>query len=198
MADCFITRQGGNGKSQPLVLFEGTDVGYSLVDGFTGFSAYYTDTSAGADTAITQGIDTSTESRYGYRIAKAYSISDSGANYTDSAVISSNEEIDLTPYSMLLVDFYGYCDNSEISYVTSANMMAAYFRVDRPDKLPQSNTAYDWTDWDNMGMSYHKNSKYYFDVSQLTGKHYLCFGIYHGKYATGYTNGIKLYKMSLM
>ena len=25
MADCFITRQGGNGKSQPLVLFEGTD-----------------------------------------------------------------------------------------------------------------------------------------------------------------------------
>ena len=53
MADCFLTRQGGDGKSQPLVLFEGTDKGYSLADGFTGFSEYYTDTPAGGIDYVT-------------------------------------------------------------------------------------------------------------------------------------------------
>ena len=200
MADCFImkhNRVGGDGNVQPLVLFEGSDAGYTLAGGFTGFSEYYTDTPAWANIEITQLIDSSTESQYGYKIAKSFSADSATGNYTDSAVISSNEEIDLTPYSMLLIDFYGFC-NYDISYVSDAEKMAAYFKIDRPDILPQSKIAYDWTGWDNIGMSYHRNGKYYFDISQISGKHYLSFGIYHGNYNVGKTNGIKIYKMTLI
>lgn len=194
MADCFITRRGGDGKSQPLVLFEGTDEGYSLADGFTGFSQY---SQGGADIAITKRIDTTNESQYGYRIAKSWSIDGEKANYTDSVIISSNELVDLTNYNTVCVDFYGYCDYST-SNMSDANDMAAYFRVDLPKTLPQSNKAYDWSGWDNMRMNYRKRGKYYFDVSHLTGKHHLYFGIFHGKYDVGYTNGIKIYKMTLV
>ena len=197
MADYYPIFAGQGADVQPLVLFEGTDEGYTLADGFTGFSAYYTDTPAWANIEITQLINSSTESQYGYKIAKSFSADSATGNYTDSAVISSNEEIDLTPYSMLLIDFYGFC-NYDITTVSSAEKMAAYFRVDRPDILPQSKIAYDWTGWDNIGMSYHRNGKYYFDVSQISGKHYLSFGIYHGDYNEGKTNGIKIYKMTLI
>ena len=177
-----------------LILFEGTDEGYSLADGFTGFSQY---SQAGADIAITKRIDTTDESQYGYRIAKSWSIDGEKANYTDSVIISSNELVDLTNYNTVCIDFYGYCDY-RTSNMSDANDMAAYFRVDLPKTLPQSKVAYDWTEWDNMGMNYHKRGKYYFDVSHLTGKHDLCFGIFHGTYDIGYTNGIKIYKMTLM
>ena len=177
-----------------LILFEGTDDGYTLADGFTGFSQY---SQGGADIAITQYIDTMNESQYGYRIAKAWSIDGKNANYTDSVIISSNELVDLTNYNTVCIDFHGHCDYST-SNMSKANNMAAYFRIDRPDILPQSKVAYDWSGWDNMGMNYRKRGKYYFDVSHLTGKHYLCFGIFHGTYDIGYTNGIKIYKMTLM
>ena len=190
MADCFINRQGGNGKSQPLVLFEGTDEGYSLADGFTGFSKY---SQGVADINIDKTVDTTTESQYGYRIAKPWSIDGAEANYTDSVVVSSNEPIDLTNHNTVCIDFYGYCD-----YGSTSNLMGAYFKIDKPDILPQSKVAYDWTGWDDMCMYYRKYGKYYFDVSQLTGKHDLCFGIFHGTYQTGYTNGIKIYKMTLI
>ena len=197
MADYYPIFAGQGADVQPLVLFQGTDEGYSLADGFTGFSGYYTDTPAWANIEITQLIDSSTESQYGYKIAKSFSANSATGNYTDSAVISSNEEIDLTPYNMLLIDFYGFC-NYDISTVSSAEEMAAYFKIDRPDILPQSKIAYDWTGWDNVGMSYHRSGKYYFDVSQISGKHYLSFSIYHGDYNEGKTNGIKIYKMTLV
>ena len=196
MADCFIVRRGGKPDKfvQPLVLFEGTDDSYTLADGFTGFSLY---SQGVTDININKTVDATTESQYGYRIAKPWSINGAEANYTDSIVVSSNELIDLTNYNTICIDFYGHCDysTSDMSY---ANDMAAYFKIDRPDILPQSKVAYDWSGWDNMGMNYHKRSKYYFDVSQLTGKHDLCFGIFHGTYQTGYTNGIKIYKMTLV
>lgn len=190
-------KKGGDVHQQPLVLFEGSDAGYTLAVGFTGFSAYYTDTPAGADLAINQTIDKSKESKYGYRLAKAYSISGGDANYTDSAVISSNEEIDLTNYSKLYIDFYGHSD-LDTTYIPDGKKMAAYFRIGRPDTLPQSDTAYDWTGWDNMFMNYRSYGRYYFDISELIGAHYLCFGIFHGNYDVGYTNGIKIYKITLM
>lgn len=177
-----------------LILFEGTDEGYSLADGFTGFSQYSQGLS---DIQIKNIIDATTESRYGYRIAKPWSIDGEKANYTDSVVTSSNELIDLTNYNTICIDFYGYCDYST-SNMSKANDMAAYFKIDKPDNLPQSKVAYDWTGWDNMCMHYRKYGKYYFDVSHLTGKHNLCFGIFHGTYDIGYTNGIQIYKMTLM
>lgn len=192
-----VRQKGGDITIQPIVLFEGTDEGYLLADGFTGFSAYYTDTPAGANLAINQTIDKSKESKYGYRLAKAYSISGGDANYTDSAVISSNEMIDLTNYSKIYIEFYGHSD-LDTTYIPDGKKMAAYFRIDRPDTLPQSNTAYDWTDWDNMYMNYRSYGRYYFDISELIGAHYLCFGIFHGDYDVGYTNGIKIYKITLM
>ena len=194
MADYYPIFAGQGADVQPLVLFQGTDEGYSLADGFTGFSQY---SQGGADIAITKRIDTMTESQYGYRIAKSWSIDGENANYTDSVIISSNELVDLTNYNTICIDFYGYCDYST-SDMSDANDMAAYFRVDLPKTLPQSKVAYDWSGWDNMGMNYHKRGKYYFDVSQMTGKHDLCFGIFHGTYQTGYTNGIKIYKMTLI
>lgn len=177
-----------------LILFEGTDEGYSLADGFTGFSQY---SQGVADIKINKVIDATTESQYGYRIAKPWSINGAEANYTDSAVITSNEPIDLTNHNTVCIDFYGHCDY-RTSDMSDANDMAAYFRVDLPKTLPQSKVAYDWSGWDNMGMNYHKRGKYYFDVSHLTGKHDLCFGIFHGTYDIGYTNGIKIYKMTLI
>ena len=194
MADYYPIFAGQGADVQPLVLFQGTDEGYSLADGFTGFSEY---SQGGADIAINKHIDTTNESQYGYRITKSWSIDDKNANYTDSVIISSNEPIDLTNYNTVCIDFYGYCDYIT-SYMSDANDMAAYFRVDLPKTLPQSKVAYDWSGWDNMGMNYHKRGKYYFDVSHLTGKHDLCFGIFHGTYDMGYTNGIKIYKMTLI
>ena len=194
MADYYPIFAGQGADVQPLVLFEGTDEGYTLADGFTGFSEY---SQGGADIAITKRIDTTNESQYGYRIAKSWSIDDKNANYTDSVIISSNELVDLTNYNTVCIDFYGYCDYETFD-MSDANDMAAYFRVDLPKTLPQSKVAYDWSGWDNMGMNYHKRGKYYFDVSHLTGKHDLCFGIFHGTYDMGYTNGIKIYKMTLI
>lgn len=197
MADYYPIFAGQGADVQPLVLFQGTDEGYSLADGFTGFSAYYTDTYAGAVANISQNIDSTTESQYGCLIGKSWGISISNANYTDSAVISSNKKIDLTKYNSLCIDFYGYCDYN-ITDMNTANKMSAYFKIDRPETLPQSKNAYDWTDWDDMCMNYKKHGKYYFDISQITGEHYLCFGIFHGDYAINNTNGIKIYKMTLI
>lgn len=199
MAEAFMMKNIGENIVNQLILFEGTDEGYSYADGFTGFVAYYTDTPAGVFAiGHTKGYDE--ETRFGYILSKAYGISgyeEGRANYTDSAVISSKEKIDLTKYNILCIDFYGYCDYN-ITSTTTANKMSAYFKIDRPDELPQSKIEYDWTGWDNMYMNYKKYGKYYFDISQITGEHYLCFGIYHGDYHPGYTNGIKIYKMILM
>ena len=191
MADYYPIFAGQGADVQPLVLFQGTDEGYSLADGFTGFSQY---SQGGADIAITKRIDTTTESQYGYRIAKSWSIDGENANYTDSVIISSNELVDLTNHNTICIDFYGYCDYDK----TSSDLMGAYFKIDKPDTLPQSKVSYDWTGWDNMCMYYRKYGKYYFDVSHLTGKHYLYFGIFHGTYDIGFTNGIKIYKMTLI
>lgn len=188
-----IKAKGGDKNVQPLILFRGTDDGYTLADGFTGFSPYYTDTETATATVISKYKNTSDESRYGYRLEKGCSINNAEGNYTDSGIITSNEPIDLTNYNTICIDFYGKCD-----YGSSFESMGAYFKIDKPDNLPQSHSAYDWTGWDNMRMYYRKYGRYYFDVSQLTGKHYLCFGIYHGTYQTGYTNGIKIYEMALM
>ena len=116
---------------------------------------------------------------------------------TDSIIIISNELIDLTNYNTVCIEFYGHCDCNNLS-TSYRDLMGAYFRIDKPDDLPQSNIAYDWTGWDDMFMNYQKYGRYYFDISQLTGEHDLCFGIYHGEYDIGYTNGIKIYKMMLM
>ena len=194
MADYYPIFAGQGADVQPLVLFQGTDEGYSLADGFTGFSKY---SQGVADMNINKTVDATTESQYGYRIGKPWSIDAKEANYTDSVIFSSNELVDLTNYNTICIDFYGHCDYST-SDMSDANDMAAYFRVDLPKTLPQSKVAYDWSGWDNMGMNYHKRGKYYFDVSHLTGKHDLCFGIFHGTYDIGYTNGIKIYKMTLI
>ena len=177
-----------------LILFEGTNDGYTLADGFTGFSQY---SQGAADIAIIKTADATTESQYGYKIAKPWSIDSESSNYTDSVIISSNELVDLTNYNTICIYFYGYSDYSTTS-ISTANDMAAYFRIDHPETLPQSKIAYDWTGWDNMFMNYKKNGKYYFDISKISGEHYLSFGIFHGTYHINYTNGIKIYKMTLM
>lgn len=196
-------KKGGDVHQQPLVLFQGTDEGYSLADGFTGFSVYYTDTLPTEEERITISQicadDSTTESRYGYLISKIKSIDNSDYNYTDSAVISSNEMVDLTNYKTLCIDFYGLASYNTITGTEKDNISnSAYFRIDRPDTLPQSHISYDWTGWDNMGMYYRNHNKYYFDVSQISGAHYLCFGIFHGNYSKYYLNGIKIYKITLM
>lgn len=196
MGECFlINGSGGSSKSdvQPVTLFEGHNNDYFLADGFTGFSEYHTDTPTPTECLISKWQNTSDESQYGYRIGKPYSSQASESNYMDSAVIVSNEPIDLTNYNAICIYFYGTCD-----YNSSSDKMGAYFRIDTPDILPQSNVSYDWSPWDNMFMYYRKYGRYYYDVSQVTGEHHLCFGIYHGTYHIGYTNGIKIYKMMLM
>ena len=203
MADYYPIFAGQGADVQPLVLFQGTDEGYSLADGFTGFSVYYTDTLPTEEERITISQicadDSTTESRYGYLISKIKSINNSDYNYTDSAVISSNEMVDLTNYKTLCIDFYGLASYNTIAGDEKDNISnSAYFRIDRPDTLPQSHISYDWTGWDNMGMYYRNHNKYYFDVSQISGAHYLCFGIFHGNYSEHYLNGIKIYKITLL
>ena len=190
-------RKGGENNVQPIVLFEGTDDGYTLADGFTGFSEYYTDTPTTTESVISKWQNAGNESQYGYRLCKDNSINNSAVNNIDSAIYLSNEQLDLTNYNTICIDFYGTCDYNGLS-TSDSKKMGAYFRIDKPVNLPQSKKSYDWSDWNNMLMYYQKYGKYYFDISQLTGKHHLCFGIYHGTYYSGYTNGIKIYKMMLM
>lgn len=194
MADCFIIkRNSGDTKKQPLVLFESNEDGCTLADGFTGFFLYYTDINPIMNVFMSTRKDSASEAKYGYVLEKSYGISHPNGNYTDSGIIASKEPIDLTNYNSICIDFYGTCD-----YDSTSKLMGAYFKIGKPDVLPQSKVAYDWTGWDDMYMNYRKYGKYYFDVSQLTGKHDLCFGIYHGNYSGGYSNGIKIYKMTLM
>ena len=192
----YVVKSGGGGgykKIPPLVLFEGTEDGYTLADGFTGFSLYYTDINPIMNVFASTRKDSGSEAKYGYVLEKSYGISHSNGNYTDSGIIASKEPIDLTNYNSICIDFYGTCD-----YYSSSELMSAYFKIDKPDILPQSKVTYDWTGWDDIYMYYRKYGKYYFDISQLTGKHDLCFGIYHGNYSGGYSNGIKIYKIMLM
>lgn len=182
------------------VLFEGFEDTYTLLDGFTGFSPLYSDgVVAGGDTDIVQSNGLGVTEKYGQKLAKAWSISGAEAQYTDSAVLCSNEEIDLTNYNMICCEFYGYCDQSK-NYITlqDRELMASYFKIDKPTSLPQSNIQYDWSEWDNVNMTCYQNGKYYFDISNITGSHFICFGAWHGAYEVGYSNGIKIYKLFLI
>lgn len=201
MAECFIYGQsGGNSTNNTLILFEGKEDDYILADSFTGFSPLYSDgVTIGGDTGIIQFNGQGSYEKYGQQIAKAYSIYAEEAQYTDSVVICSNEEIDLTDYHMICCEFYGYCDYPSSSMtLKQRELTGAYFKIDQPATLPESKKAYDWSDWDNVNANCFKNGKYYYNISNITGKHYICFGIWHGNYADGYTNGIKIYKLFLI
>lgn len=203
MAECFIYGQSDGGSSEssgePLILFEGREDGYSFADGLTGFKEYYPDDKTAVGGVRLDNIVNAqqTDELYGLRIEKSYSGGSGESNYKDSAVFLSNEKIDLSAYKFICFEFYGHCD-----YSTTAdnieNYIGAYFMINAPENMPQSNVVYDWDGWNKIPYVYHRKGMYYFDISQIDGEHFITFGIYHGNYSIGYTNGIKIYKMFLI
>ena len=195
MAECYITRRGvvDSHKEQPKVLFEGFADNYVFADCLTGLSSCCAPISSTIN--LNKVIDATTDDIYGMNLLKSWSIDENTelSPRIDSMIYSTNETIDLTGYNAICIDLYGFCD-----YESSTNRLGAYFRIDRPETSIESGVPYDWTGWDNMYIYYRQRGRYFYDISQITGNHYLCFGIYHGTYSTGYTNGIRVYKITLM
>lgn len=131
--------------------------------------------------------------RFALVFEKAGSLAYGGSNYIDSALFSSNEEVDLTNYNYILIDFLS---TSNWSDSTFDNFGGAYFRIDEPENLPQSEIAYDWSDWDMLADN-RLQGLFCKDISIISGKHKLCFGVCHGTYTGGYSNALGILNIIL-
>ena len=188
-------RKGGgeNGKSEKLILFSGTEDSCSFSNGLTGFEKIgNTDTSLfyGAGQSAIFGLNLSSQS---YVIEKVGGMHWSG-EYLDSGLVRSLEKIDLTNYNTILADF-AYATNYDSGMIE--NLGGAYFKIDEPKTYPQQNAAYDWSEWDNMLAYNYSFGRYYMDISEITGEHYLCFGVHHGTYFVANNNALAIQKIML-
>lgn len=183
---------GGNVKAEPLVLLKATETDCILSGGLTGFTvlneqdnsskAYFSDNHFGVDFGVKSLI-----------LEKIGRFIDDG-NYFDSGIFSTAEKIDLTNYNTVTVDFY-YLTNYSSSYVSSLGN--PFFKLDLPEDIPQKNIVYDWSGWEDMHGYNRQYGRYYMDISKISGKHELCFGVQHGSYSNGYNNLLVISKITL-
>lgn len=200
MADCFITRRGrinqGGGVSQdakPLILLQASETECKFKNGLTGFELVNNLPSGSYGIDQWGGIYSNHIGVVAAVLEKAYGLAASGGGYIDSAIFSSIEEIELTDYSYILVDF---CSASNYSNNSISNFGGVYFRIDAPENLPQAQIAYDWVGWYNMAQD-NCQGLYCMDISKISGKHKLCFGVHHGTYNSGYSNALGILNIIL-
>lgn len=192
MSSSFKRGRKGGGKNEPLVILKGTETECVLSGGLTGFTiinensssfTVYDDSLVGINIGVKSVIFDKT-GRF-----------NADGNYIDSGIFATVDEIDLTNYNTILVDFYYASNYSNTGYIN--NMGDIFFKIDQPINLPQQNIVYEWDGWDNMHGYNRKDGKYYMDISNIFGRHKLCFGIQHGSYSNAYDNALAIYKITL-
>ena len=159
------------------VLFTGLSGQWQFGGGLTGFAK------RGPESQTYSGLGKSNYSS-GIAVAqlsKSYGSSNSLDGRTDAVVVQSNEKIDLTKYNKLRVQAVLYRNTSSLTG-------AAYFCTGTPPMV-QSGVTYDFSSWNKLGdcdivtQNYGAPGTpvwYEVDISQLSGEHYLNFGVSHG------------------
>ncbi len=177
-----------------LVLFTGLNGQWQFGGGLTGF------TKRGPESQNHSGLDkiNCTSGAAAAQLSKSYGPSNSIDGRTNAVVIQSNEKIDLTKYRKLRVQAVLFRNYSSLTG-------AAYFRTGAPAAV-QSGTAYDFSGWVKLGdcdivsQNYAAPGTpvwYEVDISQLSGAHYLSFGVSHGTESLIYTTYMDIHQIVL-
>ena len=177
-----------------LVLFTGLNGQWQFGGGLTGF------TKRGPESQDHSGLDkiNCTSGAAAAQLSKSYGPSNSIDGRTNAVVIQSNEKIDLTKYRKLRVQAVLFRNYSSLTG-------AAYFRTGAPAAV-QSGTAYDFSGWVKLGdcdivsQNYAAPGTpvwYEVDISQLSGAHYLSFGVSHGTESLIYTTYMDIHQIVL-
>ncbi len=177
-----------------LVLFTGLNGQWQFGGGLTGF------TKRGPESQNHSGLDkiNCTSGAAAAQLSKSYGPSNSIDGRTNAVVIQSNEKIDLTKYNRLRIQAVLFRNYSSLSG-------AAYFRTGAPAAV-QSGTAYDFSGWVKLGdcdivsQNYAAPGTpvwYEVDISQLSGAHYLSFGVSHGAESLVYTTYMDIHQIVL-
>ncbi len=177
-----------------LVLFTGLNGQWQFGGGLTGF------TKRGPESQDHSGLDkiNCTSGAAAAQLSKSYGPSNSIDGRTNAVVIQSNEKIDLTKYNKLRVQAVLFRNYSSLTG-------AAYFRTGAPAAV-QSGTAYDFSGWVKLGdcdivsQNYAAPGTpvwYEVDISQLSGEHYLSFGVSHGTESLIYTTYMDIHQIVL-
>ena len=177
-----------------LVLFTGLNGQWQFGGGLTGF------TKRGPESQNHSGLDkiNCTSGAAAAQLSKSYGPSNSIDGRTNAVVIQSNEKIDLTKYNKLRVQAVLFRNYSSLTG-------AAYFRTGAPAAV-QSGTAYDFSGWVKLGdcdivsQNYAAPGTpvwYEVDISQLSGEHYLSFGVSHGTESLIYTTYMDIHQIVL-
>lgn len=196
------TAKGGDGKAEPLVLFEGMTDGYNFANGITGFDII--NIVPGGGNVLIQKNNNDPDfwgNTVNVELVKSFSIStnETISEYVDSALYALNQKVDLTNYNYILADCFYYSDYSSSDYL--ANIGGAYFRIGEPDNFPQSHVAYDWNGngWENMYIKSNRTPiTFFYDVTDISGLQKICFGVLHGTYHSSFTNILRIHKIILI
>ena len=177
-----------------LVLFTGLNGQWQFGGGLTGF------TKRGPESQDHSGLDkiNCTSGAAAAQLSKSYGPSNSIDGRTNAVVIQSNEKIDLTKYNRLRIQAVLFRNYSSLTG-------SAYFRTGAPAAV-QSGTAYDFSGWVKLGdcdivsQNYAAPGTpvwYEVDISQLSGAHYLSFGVSHGAESLVYTTYMDIHQIVL-
>ena len=177
-----------------LVLFTGLNGQWQFGGGLTGF------TKRGPESQNHSGLDkiNCTSGAAAAQLSKSYGPSNSIDGRTNAVVIQSNEKIDLTKYNRLRIQAVLFRNYSSLTG-------SAYFRTGAPAAV-QSGTAYDFSGWVKLGdcdivsQNYAAPGTpvwYEVDISQLSGAHYLSFGVSHGTESLIYTTYMDIHQIVL-
>ena len=184
---------GGNGKAKQLILLKSTTESSEKLNGLTRFELI--NTLSSGSWAIWNNSNSILGDKTGNYVEifeKVGSLYSSGG--IDSALFSTLDEFDLTDYNYILIDFFNITNYSSGKL---DNFGGSYFCLDEPKNFPESNVAYDWSEWDIMSTANNYQGLFIKDISQIKSKHKLCFGIHHGTYSNSYSNALVLLNIIL-
>ena len=185
----------GFGKIQQRTLYDGLNGSWTFSGGFSGFTKITTVEQhySGADNiAYTSGVKV-------IRLSKSYCIDDELDNHTDTIVLRSNEQINLTGYKTLRVLAVAFKNYSTLTG-------SVYFKWGGASGAVRQEQ-YDFSGWANVTscdiISTDYNAPgaaqwYDIDVSAVNGNQYLNFAVYHGPQTSEYTAYFDVQKIILL
>lgn len=189
MSDCFITRRGFNKTNSNLLLLLQNG---ETVNGLTGFTFLNHANDSGAKKSKGEDGYIGLIEPFYYTMYKANSYD---SNNPDSLIMSTNEKIDLTNYNYIMFSFFS---STNYGYGNYSDFGGGYFRIDEPKNLPVVNTPYNWDGWDTVFTLNQVINLFIKDISDIKGRHNLCFGICHGKDNPSYINYFSINNLILV
>ena len=185
----------GFGKIQQRTLYDGLNGSWMFSGGFSGFTKVTNvNQPMSGDSSITY-----TSGEKVIRLSKSYSLNDYNDNYTDTIVLRSNEQINLTGYKTLRVLATAFKNDSALTG-------SVYFKWGGASGAVQQEQ-YDFGEWtnvtscDTIATDYNAPGTaqwYDIDISDVNGNQYLNFAVYHGTQVSGYTTYFDIQQMILV